>query len=65
MTTRHRMLAPAFRGAPTIPQGDKKRERENPILQRYLRVKPCPIKHLRSLAAAEHQQQPREADRGR
>ena len=62
---RHRTLAPALRKVPTLPQAPREGERENPILLRYLRVKPCPIKRLRALVPAEHQVQQREAGRDR
>jgi len=61
---RHRTLAPALRKAATLPQGEKRGERENQLIVRFLRVKPCPIKRLRSLVPAEHEKQ-REAGRDR
>lgn len=62
---RHRTLAPALRKAATLPQAENRGEQENPLIERFLRVKPCPIKRLRSLAPAAHQAQQREAGRDR
>jgi hypothetical protein len=52
---RHLTLALPVTERSTLPQADRVRQQEKPSIQRFLRVKPCPIKHLRSLAATGHE----------
>jgi hypothetical protein len=49
---------------PAIAHNETEVERKIPLVLRFLRVKPCPIKGLRALATARYEKQ-REAGRDR